>query len=84
MEDEQKHKQIMSRGKDIDALVLSHIMSQKKFCVKCRFCGMTIESRFSRDFQKCKCGAVAIDGGANLKTRRLIGNLKYFNIVDME
>ena len=31
--------------------------------VKCNRCGEIIESRFTHDFQTCKCGAVSVDGG---------------------
>ena len=31
--------------------------------VKCRKCGDVIESVFTHDLKRCKCGAVEIDGG---------------------
>ena len=31
--------------------------------IKCRTCGDVIESFFTHDLKKCKCGAVEIDGG---------------------
>ena len=31
--------------------------------IKCRKCGDVIESFFTHDLKRCKCGAVEIDGG---------------------
>ncbi len=31
--------------------------------IKCKFCGTTIESKFTHDFQQCPCEKVFIDGG---------------------
>lgn len=31
--------------------------------IKCRKCGDVIESVFTHDLKRCKCGAVEIDGG---------------------
>ena len=31
--------------------------------IKCKHCGDVIESKFRHDFQFCKCGKVAVDGG---------------------
>lgn len=31
--------------------------------IKCRKCGDIIESQNTHDFKRCKCGAVAVDGG---------------------
>ncbi|MEK5393579.1 hypothetical protein NSQ59_25050 [Margalitia sp. FSL K6-0131] len=31
--------------------------------VKCKKCGSIIESKYTHDFQRCVCGAIAIDGG---------------------
>ena len=31
--------------------------------IKCKTCGDIIESRFTHDFQQCKCGNVYVDGG---------------------
>lgn len=36
------------------------ILSNK---IKCKKCGEIIESKTINDFRKCKCGAVAVDGG---------------------
>ena len=37
--------------------------------VKCTFCGETIESKNKHDFEFCKCGKVAIDGGKSYLRR---------------
>ena len=31
--------------------------------IRCKKCNDIIESKTANDFKKCKCGAVAIDGG---------------------
>ena len=31
--------------------------------IKCKHCGDVIESKSVHDYVKCKCGAVAVDGG---------------------
>jgi len=31
---------------------------------QCRQCGDIIESEWAHDFKWCKCGAIAVDGGA--------------------
>jgi Zn finger protein HypA/HybF involved in hydrogenase expression len=31
--------------------------------IKCKKCGDIIESKTIHDFKRCKCGAVAVDGG---------------------
>ncbi len=31
--------------------------------VKCKKCGITIESRYRHDFVECECGSVFVDGG---------------------
>lgn len=36
---------------------------------KCRKCGDVIESKFTHDFQSCKCGAIFIDGGNDYHRR---------------
>lgn len=33
--------------------------------VKCRLCGVVIQSTYRHDFVWCKCGSIAIDGGAD-------------------
>lgn len=45
------------------------ILSNK---IKCKKCGEIIESKTINDFRKCKCGAVAVDGGKTYLKR--IGN----------
>ncbi|GIO28058.1 DUF7695 domain-containing protein [Ornithinibacillus bavariensis] len=31
--------------------------------VRCKKCNSIIESKYTHDFQRCECGAIAIDGG---------------------
>jgi hypothetical protein len=33
--------------------------------VLCKKCGSIIESKHANDFQRCSCGAIAIDGGTD-------------------
>jgi len=40
----------------------------------CRKCGDIIESKHVHDFVRCKCGAIAVDGGKDYLRR--IGNLE--------
>lgn len=58
-----------------DKLTLSKIMSSERFRVKCRLCQDVIESISPKDFNKCKCGAIGVDGGKNVSGRRLIGEI---------
>ena len=37
--------------------------------IKCNHCGDIIESTFTHDFRRCKCGAVAVDGGLDYAKR---------------
>ena len=37
--------------------------------IKCTFCGETIESKYRHDFEFCKCGKVAVDGGKDYLRR---------------
>lgn len=41
----------------------------KKNRIRCKHCGEIIESKSSNDFQTCKCGAVAVDGGLEYAKR---------------
>jgi hypothetical protein len=41
-------------------------------CLKCK---TLIESKFRWDFQQCKCGAIAVDGGRDYIRR--VGNMEY-------
>ena len=34
--------------------------------IKCKKCEDIIESKNTNDYKRCSCGAVAVDGGANL------------------
>lgn len=36
---------------------------------QCRKCGEVIESKNSHDFQRCKCGAISVDGGLSYLKR---------------
>ena len=44
--------------------------------IKCKKCGDIIESKSVHDFKRCKCGAVAVDGGHDYLKR--CGNLEDF------
>jgi hypothetical protein len=46
---------------------------------ECRECGDLIVSKHRHDFVKCKCGAIAVDGG--LAYIRRVGN--HEDIIDM-
>lgn len=41
-------------------VIMDKIITNK---IKCRTCGDVIESVFTHDLKRCKCGAVEIDGG---------------------
>lgn len=43
------------------------IAVQYKNKVKCKLCGDIIESKNTHDFQKCKCGAIFVDGGLSYR-----------------
>lgn len=50
---------------------------------KCRKCEDTVISRHRHDFVRCKCGAIAVDGGLDY-TRR-IGNFQDFHdIIELD
>lgn len=34
-----------------------------KNCIRCKFCGDIIESRYTHEYKQCSCGRVAVDGG---------------------
>lgn len=42
------------------------ILSNK---IKCKKCGDIIESKTNNDLKRCKCGAVAVDGGKDYLKR---------------
>lgn len=41
----------------------------KQNMIKCNKCGDIIESKHHHDFRRCKCGAVAVDGGQDYLKR---------------
>ena len=43
--------------------------------IRCKHCGDVIEATHQRDFKYCKCGKIAIDGGALGYWRRLYPSL---------
>jgi len=43
---------------------------------RCRRCGTEVESRHRHEFARCRCGAVAVDGGKAYLRR--VGNLEDF------
>lgn len=47
----------------------------KRNRIRCKHCGDIIESINTYDFQKCKCGAVGIDGGLDYAKRTYGSNL---------
>jgi hypothetical protein len=61
---------------------LGKIMSAARFRVKCKLCQNVIESITPKDFKKCTCGAVGIDGGKNIAGRRLIGEISNMEYVE--
>lgn len=48
--------------------------------VKCLKCGSLIISKHRRDFRRCSCESVAVDGGDVCP--RIIGNQEYWEIVE--
>lgn len=41
----------------------------KRNRIRCKHCDDIIESKSTNDFQRCKCGAVGIDGGLDYAKR---------------
>lgn len=37
--------------------------------IRCNYCGDVIESKYTHDFQQCKCGKVFVDGGKDYLRR---------------
>lgn len=35
--------------------------------IKCKSCNTILESKFTHDYQKCKCGKVFVDGGLSYR-----------------
>lgn len=56
-------------------------MKNKYFLIKnivsCNKCGDIIESKFTHDYQECKCGAISVDGG--IEYQKLSGNEEDIN-----
>jgi len=46
----------------------------KRNRIRCKKCGDIIESHFTYDFKKCKCGMVGVDGGLEYAKRVFPGN----------
>jgi hypothetical protein len=67
--------------KSSDKEILGKIMSSERFRVKCKLCQDVIESVSPKDFKKCKCGSIGIDGGKNVSGRRLIGEISNMDSV---
>lgn len=36
---------------------------QKRNAAICRKCNTRVESKYTHDFQRCRCGAIFVDGG---------------------
>jgi hypothetical protein len=47
----------------------------KRNSIRCKHCDEIIESKSTNDFQRCKCGAVGIDGGLYYAKRVYGSNL---------
>lgn len=47
-----------------------------KNSARCRLCRQVLVSKHAHDFQRCLCGAIAIDGGTHYQ--RCVGNFLYF------
>ena len=47
----------------------------KRNRIRCKQCNDIIESKSNYDFQTCKCGAIAVDGGLEYAKRIFPGNL---------
>ena len=45
---------------------------------RCRRCGDIIESRYTHEFVRCSCGAIAVDGGKEYLRR------SFYNMDDIE
>jgi hypothetical protein len=65
-----------------DKETLGKIMCSERFRVRCKLCKDVIESVSSKDFKKCKCDAIGIDGGRNISGRRLIGEISNMESVE--
>jgi|LakMenE01Jun11ns_1017448.scaffolds.fasta_scaffold6798506_1 hypothetical protein len=61
---------------------LAKIMSSDVFKVRCINCQTTIESKFYKDYRKCSCGKIAIDGGKSKTQRRFMGDLDFADTLD--
>lgn len=44
--------------------------------VRCRHCNDIIESKHVHDFQRCQCGAIAVDGGTDYQRITFKNNLE--------
>lgn len=55
--------------------ILVAIMTAQSYRAKCRSCQTILQNNNNGDYKKCRCGKVAIDGGKNTNSRRLIGSL---------
>ena len=44
--------------------------------IKCKLCNTIIESKYTHDFQVCKCGKVYIDGGLSYTRIGFPGDMK--------
>jgi hypothetical protein len=65
-----------------DKETLGKIMTAARFRVKCKLCKSVIESISPKDFKKCNCGTVGIDGGKSIAGRRLIGEISNMEYVE--
>lgn len=65
----------MEKLQSKDKETLGKIMCSERFRVRCKLCQDVIESISPKDFKKCKCGSIGIDGGGNVSGRRLIGEI---------
>lgn len=50
--------------------------------VRCLYCNTVVESKYPRDFHKCKCGHVSVDGGPYHRERTWDNRKPNWNEVD--
>lgn len=48
--------------------------------IRCLQCGEAVYSKYTHDFRRCKCGAVAVDGGSSYL--RIIGDFTDWVVID--
>lgn len=51
---------------------------------KCKLCQEIIESKFSHDFVKCKCGEIFVDGGNEIEASMRFGANDFANFLRVD